>query len=195
MRGVVGGVDIASSAFEGIKSISGGGRHGRPELTVPELAYLLTLVCAPAGCPGSPIPGFPGDAHHQKNTHSKGRELLMPMGHRVADHKGEYGSTAGSSGWWPPADRKWWRHLREDKRAYARQCCTTRAGSRSSSSPPARPPTAWARPGHRDAAGRLAQMLEVSTPPRGLFPEAPEGALALHGGQPDKVSSCCPIPG
>src|SRR4030066_1653863 len=62
------------------------------ELSVPELAYLLTLV-RPGGLPGVTDPRlFPETPTTQKNTYSKGRELLEAHGWvtEVADHKGEY---------------------------------------------------------------------------------------------------------
>src|SRR3990170_2566080 len=62
------------------------------ELSVQELAYLLTLVRA-SGLPGVTDPRlFPETPTTQKNTYSKGRELLEAHGGvtEVADHKGEY---------------------------------------------------------------------------------------------------------
>ncbi|HLF80539.1 MAG TPA: hypothetical protein VI410_02130 [Anaerolineales bacterium] len=62
------------------------------ELSVQELAYLLTLVRA-SGLPGVTDPRlFPETPTTQKNTYSKGRELLEAHGWvtEVADHKGEY---------------------------------------------------------------------------------------------------------
>jgi hypothetical protein len=62
------------------------------ELSVQELAYLLTLVRA-SGLPGVADPRlFPETPTTQKNTYSKGREQLEANGWitEVADHPGEY---------------------------------------------------------------------------------------------------------